>query len=159
MSTEQTANRSGPELKGIGGWLLFLCIYLFLFEPLRAVLGLLALSQSAGGSAAMQNVLVFGAVLQTAIGAFSLFTAFMLIRLRPAALSLAKIYFVIMLTLGVLGLGMVGLAMVGPFSDPSIGAAVRGPAIFTAVTQILISGAWLVYLEQSRRVRATFAAG
>jgi hypothetical protein len=143
----------------VRGWLLVLCFYLLLFEPLRAVLTLLALSQSANASAAIQNVLLFGAVLQTAIGAFSLYAAIMLFRARPNALSIAKIYFVIMLTLGILGLGMVVLGLVGSFSDPAIGAMVRGSALFTAVTQILISGAWLVYLEQSKRVRATFAAG
>ena len=159
MSTEQTANRGGAQLKGVRGWLLVLCFYLLLFEPLRALLTLLALSQSANSSAAIQNVLLFGAVLQTAIGAFSLYAAIMLFRARPNALSIAKIYFVIMLTLGILGLGMVVLGMVGSVSDPAIGSMVRGSALFTAVTQILISGAWLIYLEQSKRVRATFAAG
>jgi hypothetical protein len=158
MSAEPVVNRSGAELRGIRGWLLVLWVYLLLFEPLRALLTLFALWQGAG-SPALQNALLFGAVLQTAIGAFSLYTAVALLRLRPNALSTAKIFFVIMLTLGVLGLGMVVLGIVSSSSDPRIGSMVRGPAVFTAVTQILIAGAWLVYLEQSRRVRATFAAG
>jgi len=159
MSAEPVGNRNGAELKGIGGWLLVLCIYLLLVEPLRAGATLLVVSQG-GGSAAVQNALLFGAVIQTAIGAFSLYTAIALFRSSPNALSTAKIFFVVMLTVGVLSLGMVVLGMFSSSSDPSIGSMVRGSAaISTAVLQILIPGAWLVYLEQSRRVRATFAAG
>jgi hypothetical protein len=158
MSTDHAANRTGPELKGIRGWLLVLVAYLLLYEPLRAIPVLLALWLSPT-SAAVQNVLLIGAIVQTAIAVFSLFAGINLLRLRHGAVSIAKTYFVVMLTLGVLELGMVILGAVVSSSDPTIASMVRGPAVFTAVIQVLISGAWLVYLEQSKRVRATFAAG
>src|SRR5678815_2928258 len=104
MSAEHTANRDGQELKGIGGWLLVLVAYLFLFEPLRAVAVLLAL-WSNSGSAALQSVFFIGAIVQTAIAVFSLYTGIALLRLQPSAVSIAKIYFVVMLTLGLLQLG------------------------------------------------------
>jgi hypothetical protein len=136
-----------------------LCVYLLLFEPLRAVATLLLVSQG-GGSANMQNALLFGAVIQSAIAAFSLYTAVALLRLRPNAPSIAKTFFIIMVTVGVLSLGMVVLGMFSSPSDPSLGSTVRGTsAVVTALMQILIPGAWLVYLEQSRRVRATFGPG
>ncbi len=156
MSAEQ-ATRSGESgRQGIGGWLLVLVAYLLLFEPLRAVPVLMALSLGQG-SAAVQNVLMVGAVVQTGIALFSLYAGIGLMRLRPGAASIGKIFFIVMLTLGVLELGMVVLGAVVSVSDPAIASMVRGPATFQAITQILISGAWLVYLEQSRRVRATFA--
>jgi hypothetical protein len=158
MSAEQAMNSTGSELKGIRGWLLVLIAYLLLYEPLRALPVLLALSLNPA-SAAVQNVLVIGAVVQTAIALFSLYAGISLLRRRPGALSIAKIYFVVMLTLGVLELGMVILGAVVSSSDPTIASMVRGPAAVTAVLQVVISGAWLVYLEQSRRVRATFAGG
>ena len=159
MSADPIANQSEADLKGIRGWLLVLCIYLLVVEPLRAVASLLLASQG-GGSAAVQNALLFGAVIQTAIGAFSLYTAIALFRASPNALNTAKIFFVIMLTVGVLSVGMVVLGMFSSSADSSVNSMVRGSAaVSTAVLQILIPGAWLVYLEQSRRVRATFAAG
>ena len=158
MSTERAVSSTGPELKGIRGWLLVLVAYLLLFEPLRAVPVLLALLVRPP-SAAVQNALMIGGLVQTAIAIFSLSAGISLLRLRPGAVSIAKTFFVVMLTLGILELGMVILASVITFSDPTVGNMMRGPAIVTAVTQVLISGAWLVYLEQSRRVRATYAAG
>jgi len=159
MSADPVVNRSEAELRGIRGWLLVLCIYLLLVEPLRAVATLLVLLQGSG-SAAVQNALLFGAVIQTAIGAFSLYTGIALLRLRPNALSTAKIFFVILLTVGVLSLGMVVLGIFSSSSDPGISSMVRGTAaVSTAILQIVIPGAWLVYLEQSKRVRATFAGG
>jgi len=157
MSTERVANGTGPELKGIRGWLLVLIAYLLLFEPLRAIPVLLALSVRPP-SVALQNVLIIGAIVQTAIAAFSLYAGISLLRLRPGAVSIAKIYFVAMLTLGILELSMVILAAVLSFSDPTVANMLR-PAALTAVIQVVISGAWLVYLEQSRRVRATYAGG
>ena len=157
MSSEQAMNSAKPELKGVRGWLLVLIAYLLLYEPLRAIPVLLALWLNQA-SAAVQNVLTIGAIVQSAIALFSLYAGISLLRHRPGALSTAKIYFVVMLTLGVLELGMVILGAVVPSSDPAIAGMVRASAV-TAVIQILISGAWLVYLEQSKRVRATFAAG
>src|SRR6476620_6627214 len=106
MSAEQAVKSTGPELKGIRGWLLVLIAYLLLFEPLRAVPVLLALWLSPT-SAAVQNVLLIGAIVQTAIAVFSLYAGISLLRLRPGAVSIAKTYFVVMLTLGVLEVGMV----------------------------------------------------
>jgi hypothetical protein len=158
MSAEQPMDSTRPDLKGVRGWLLVLIAYLLLYEPLRAIPVLLALWLSPV-SAAVQSVLTIGAIVQTAIALFSLYAGISLLLHRPGALSLAKIYFVVMLTLGVLELGMVILGAVVSSSDPTIASMVRGPAAVTAVVQILVSGAWLVYLEQSKRVRATFTAG
>lgn len=158
MSAEHTVNRDGHELKGIGGWLLVLVAYLFLFEPLRAVAVLLAL-WSNSGSAALQNVFLIGAIVQTAIAAFSLYTGIALLRLQSNAVSVAKIYFVVMLTLGLLQLGLVILGAVLTFYDTAIRDMARAPAAIASVIQVLISGAWLIYLEQSKRVRATFSGG
>jgi len=158
MSAEHAANNTKPPLKGIRGWLAVLIAYLLLFEPLRAIPVLIALSLRPA-SVALQNVLIIGAIVQTVIALFSLYAGISLLRLRPGAVSIAKTYFVAMLTLGVLELGMAVLGAVISSSDPTIESMIRGPALFTAVIQVVISGAWLVYLEQSRRVRATFAAG
>ena len=84
MSIEQTARGSGEAPKGIGGWLMVLIAYLLLYEPLRAIPVLMALSLG-GGSAAVQNVLMVGAVVQSAIALFSLYTAIGLIRQRAGA--------------------------------------------------------------------------
>src|SRR5579871_2095316 len=117
MSADHAMNSAGPELKGIRGWLLVLIAYLLLYEPLRAVPVLLALWLSPV-PAPLQNVLTIGAVIQTVIALFSLYTGINLLRRRPGALSFAKIYFVVMLTLGVLELGMVILGAVVSSSDP-----------------------------------------
>jgi hypothetical protein len=147
------------RLQGIRGWLVVLCLYLTVIVPLLALLGLLGAWQAAARSPNLQNALVYEAVLELALAGFALYAGVMLFQQRPNAAAIAKIYFITMLTLGVLGLGIVLLGAVLQFSDQALANQLRGPAVVAGLRQIVLSVAWLLYLERSRRVRATYPAG
>ena len=107
----------------------------------------------------MQNALVFEAAFEFALAVFAFYAGWALYQKRPTAVAIAKIYFIVMLTLGVLVLGIVLLGLVSQFSDPALAKQLRGPAMVAALRQILLSGLWLLYLERSQRVRATYPEG
>jgi hypothetical protein len=147
------------RLQGVRGWLLLLCLYLTLIVPLLAALGLLGAWQAAARSPTLQNALIYESILELALAGFALYAGVMLYQQRPNAVAIAKIYFITMLTLGMLSLGIVLVGVVWQLSDQAISSQLRGPAVFAAVRQIVVAIAWLLYLERSRRIRATFPAG
>jgi hypothetical protein len=158
MSSEDAIT---PErrLHGVHGWLLVLCLYLMVLVPVLAVLGLLGAWQGATRSPTLQNALFFEAAFEFALAVFAFYAGLALYQKRPNAIVIAKIYFIVMLTLGVLVLGIVLLGLVGQFSDPALAKQLRGPAMVAALRQIILSGVWLLYLERSKRVRATYPEG
>jgi hypothetical protein len=143
-------------LHGVRGWLLVLCLYLMVLVPLLAILGLIGVWQGASKAPSLQNALIFEALFEFALGAFAFYAGLALYQRRAGAAAIAKIYFITMLTLGVLVLGIVLLGLVSQFSDPALARQLRGPAIVAALRQIVPAGLWLFYLEQSKRVRATY---
>lgn len=156
MSAQLDAADRQGGLYGVRGWLLALCLYLMVLIPALAVLGLIGAWQSAPSSPTLQSALALEAVFELALAAFAFYAGLMLYRLRPNAVSIAKVYFITILTLGLLGLGIVIVASLGQRSDAVLGNMMRGPAAFAAVREVLLSLLWLVYLERSRRVRATY---
>ena len=146
-------------LRGVRGWLLGLCLYLMVLIPLLAILGLLGAWQAASQSPALQGALVFQALFELALAAFAFYAGLGLYQQRPNAVTIAKIYFITMLTLGVLVLGIALMAAVMPLADPALASQLRRPALVTGTREILLAGAWLLYLERSKRVQATYRAG
>ena len=146
------------RLQGVRGWLLALCLYLMVLIPVKAVLGLIGAWQIAARSATLRNGLVLQMALELALAGFAVYAGLALSRQQPNGASIAKIYFIVTLTLSVLGLGMVLLGWLSKPTDRVFANVLSGPAIFASVSQILISAAWLFYLERSQRVRATYRA-
>ncbi|HEY4265755.1 MAG TPA: DUF2569 family protein [Micropepsaceae bacterium] len=159
MSSRDAVVTQETRLQGVRGWLLALCLYLTLLIPLLAVLGLVGAWQAAARSATLQNALVYEAVLELGLAGFAFYSGIALYRRRPNATSIAKIYFITMLTLGVLGLGIALVGAVWQLSDRALANQLRGPAVVAGLRQIVLAVAWLLYLERSRRVHATYPAG
>jgi Kef-type K+ transport system membrane component KefB len=158
MGSEDTITLE-RRLHGVHGWLLVLCLYLMVLIPVLAVLGLLGAWQGASRSPTLQNALVFEAAFEFALAVFGFYAGLALYQKRPNAVVIAKVYFIVMLTLGVLVLGIVLLGLVAQFSDPALAKQLRGPAMAAALREIILSGVWLLYLERSERVRATYPEG
>ena len=156
MSTEIRTDQAS-DLHGVRGWLLALCLYLLVLIPALAVLGLIGAWQSAPSSPQLQAAVMLETVFELALAGFAFYAGFSLYRLRPNALPIAKVYFITILTLGLLGLGILVVASLRARSDAAFSNMLRGPAAFAGVREVVLSLAWLVYLERSRRVRATYA--
>jgi hypothetical protein len=124
--------------------------------PALAILGLIGAWQTVPSSSTLQSAIVLGTVFELALAGFAFYAGLMLYRLRPNAVAIAKVYFITILTLGLIGLGSVLIASLTQHSDAAFNTTLRGPAVFAAIRQVLLSLAWLAYLERSRRIRATY---
>ncbi|HEX3485824.1 MAG TPA: DUF2569 family protein [Micropepsaceae bacterium] len=161
MSTQATSRQDEHRtgLHGVRGWLLLLCIYLVIVMPLIAVLGAIGALQRAATAPALRGVLIGEVVLELALAGLAAFAGWALYRMRPKAVRIAKIYFIIMFVLAVFGLVMV-LVTAPVLTESQDNAALfktlRAPATVAAIRQAILSAVWLIYLMRSKRVRATY---
>ncbi len=126
-------------LKGIRGWLLLFCLGIVFVQPLVLIVA----SDTA-----------FEAVFNLLLGAFSLYAGICLWRVRPNALRLVKVYFVLVLSIATLAI----LA--------SVVTTHSAPSSETPQTNVLTDGArmligvaiWWSYFKKSKRVKATYGA-
>ena len=156
MSAQHKAEEPQSDLFGVRGWLLLLCLYLLILIPVLAILGLIGAWQTAPSSPSLQSAIMLGTVFELALAGFAFYAGLMLYRLGPNAVAIAKVYFIAILTLGLIGLGSVLIVSLTQRSDTAFSNTLRGPAVFAAIRQVLLSLAWLAYLQRSRRIRATY---
>jgi hypothetical protein len=125
-----------PELYGVRGWLLFLCIVLMVFLPLRVVLFLWVIVASANDP----NFLGLGSLLFIlAVLSLGAVAGVLLYRERPLGLILAKIFFAIQLAFA-------AVALIGSLTTR-----------VSTLVEVFASAAWLAYLFRSERVRNTYS--
>jgi len=71
---------SGPDLHGVRGWLLVLCLYLMIAIPLIAILGSIGLWQRAARAPELQGALFSEGALDIALAAFAAYAGWALYR-------------------------------------------------------------------------------
>lgn len=126
-------------LKGIRGWLLLFCLGIVFVQPLALIVA----SDTA-----------FEAVFNLLLGAFSAYTGICLWRVKPNALRMVKVYFVLVLSIATIAI----LA--------SVVTTHSAPSSETPQTNVLTDGArmligvaiWWSYFKKSKRVKATYGA-
>ncbi len=161
MSTEARSRQDEhrTELYGVRGWLLLLCIYLVIVMPLIAILGAIGALQRAATAPALRGALVTEVVLELGLAILAAYAGWALYRVRRNAVRITKIYFIIMFALAIFGL-ITLLATAPVLSQPQDNVALlntlRAPAMVASIRQAILSGVWLVYLQRSKRVRATY---
>lgn len=136
-----SSERRKHPLYGAGGWLLLFCIGTAIANPLITIVQVLH----------SKNVLT--AVLAFALAAFALDVGVSLWRLRPDALSVTKVYFIVLLVLA----GVEILGWLYTFNAAKE-AAEPGPdsGLWSAARLILFVGIWWSYFKKSKRVKVTF---
>jgi hypothetical protein len=127
----------------VRGWLLLLCLLLTLWNPLT--LAVVAASRVGSGTPAsgLALALLAGRIIVTGVG---MAAGMALWQKRPAAVQLAKSSLVLS-----------ALDVVARLSTRTgLSEAAPGTRLPLAVALILFNAAWYLYLEKSRRVRATY---
>ena len=123
-----------PDLKGVGGWLLFFCISLTMLSPL------LMFIRVWGSGFELESMF------DLALTAFGVLVGAMVWNVHPRVFMLLWIYFGV--TAGLIVLGIVGVLLADEAQDPKeITQLVRGLATITI---------WFFYFKRSDRVQATF---
>ena len=158
MSTQATGreNEHRTDLYGVRGWLLLLCIYLAIVMPLIAILGAVGTLQLAASAPDLRGALVAEGVSAIALAGFAAYAGWALYRTRPNAVKIAKAYLITMLVLSILGLLLASVFAVSQAPDNAPLNALQASARVAMLWPAILSLAWLIYLQRSKRVRATF---
>jgi hypothetical protein len=145
-----------PQYKGVGGWLLLLCLGLTVFTPLLTM-GSLATGVRESLSyfdrfPGLLVITVIDTILTLGLVAFSIYVGVGLWSIRPGAVQMAKRYLLCFL-------GYQAIAAILPFTAglPSAAtwAMIRAVAI-DALRGVIYFAVWYSYLNESKRVRATY---
>ena len=158
MSMQATSREDEhrTDLYGVRGWLLLLCIYLIIVMPLIAILGAIGMLQLAASAPDLRGTLISEGVSALALAGFAAYAGWALYRMRPKAVKIAKAYLITMLVLSILGLILASAFAVSQAPDNAPLNTLRTSAMVAILWPAILSMAWLVYLQRSKRVRATF---
>jgi len=107
----------------------------------------------------LRGALLTEVVLDIGLSILAAYAGWALYRKRHNAVRITKIYFIIMFALAIFGL-ITLLATAPVLSQPQDNVALlntlRAPAMVASLRQAILSAVWLVYLQRSKRVRATY---
>ena len=149
---------TATRLRGVGGWLLFFCLSLTLFNPGATVYNLWqAIPQNQPFFNAYPGLFlltVVDSVVSLGIAGLSVYAGIVMWRVRPGAVKVARTFLIV---------GAV-YTVLAPFAPLLAGLPQRANDIivssaFTAVGRgVIYYAIWLSYLTSSKRVRATYTA-
>ncbi len=158
--------------RGVGGWLLFLCLKLTVLLPL-GMLYALAILASTIASLPKDTVIISAVIANIVIGlgivALSIYAGISLWSIRPGAVRLAKAYLIahLMYTIALAFECIIAMPLLLSSATGSSSPDVGGQLFFQlsmslVAIQIAVSGVahftiWYLYLCKSKRVRATYS--
>jgi Protein of unknown function (DUF2569) len=145
-----------PEYKGVGGWLLLLCLVLTVFSPVLTI-GSLAMAYGSSLEHFVQFpgllvVTVIDTILSLGLTAFGFYAGIGLGSIRLGAVKMAKRYFLCVL-------GYQAIAAILPFMAglPSEATAdMIGQIARNVLRSFIYFAIWYSYLDRSKRVAATY---
>jgi len=147
-----------PEYQGVGGWLLFFCISLTVLGPLLTVASLITgfgiSAEAFREFPGLLVMLIIDTVLSLGIAGFGLYAGLQLWRVRPGAVLTAKKYLYCALGYHILGIGLPWIAGLSPEDTKAM--IVDG--IRDTVRGLIYFAIWFSYLNQSKRVKATYTS-
>jgi hypothetical protein len=137
------------DLRGVGGWLLFLCISMAIIAPImQALVAAKALTNLATARVPIQTLLRLGSVgaIYSGLAIFSCFAGVRLWMEKPKAVSVAKAYLLVAAVLPI------SIFLLLHFAGMQVNLS---QVIFRRSVYSLV---WYSYLTASRRVELTYGA-
>jgi hypothetical protein len=142
--------------RGVGGWLLVLCVILTIISPLTSLFALgTGFAETAPAFAmfpGLRIIMVIDLVLSLGVVAFSIYAGIGLWTIRPGAVRTAKAYLITFLLYH-------GIASVLPFLaglPPEANEAMMKEVFKSVFRALIFFGVWFSYLNVSKRVKATY---
>ncbi len=154
---QQPPTVSKTRYKGVKGWLLFFCIGLTILAPIYAIKSVQALyrelSQYFDQFPRLRVITDIETILIICIMVFSISAGVGLWKIRPGAVRMAKIYLLCNLAFQIIAAILLLLAgFPAEANKAMLPVLIRGS--LTGILYVLI---WYLYLNKSKRVKATYA--
>jgi hypothetical protein len=150
-------NSGDEKLKGVRGWLLLFCFSLTVLDPVAVIVNLFTAADAAkpyfAQDPGLMRLVLANGVAGIALSVFSLYAGISLWKRLPGAPAVARKYLLTVLAYSVLAPFLPHL--LGP---TKLGGSRESFALVSinSLFTILYVGAWYLYLDRSRRVRATY---
>ena len=150
-------NGGDEKLKGVRGWLLFFCFSLTVLDPSAVIFNLFTAADAAkpyfAEDPGLLRLVLANGVAGIALSVFSLYAGISLWKRLPGAPAVARKYLLTVLAYSVLAPFLPYL-----FGPTKLGGSRESFALISinSLFTILYVGAWYLYLDRSRRVRATY---
>lgn len=152
----EIVNEPLEKYKSVGGWLLFLCVILTIISPLITIFNLVRsyvqIQELYDVYPGLLNLLLIDSVLSLSLTVLSIRAGIALWKLKPEAVKTAKNYLVIFLVYSIIAIFL-------PFTAglPSeANSAMIFDIIKGFIRSLIFFGIWYSYLNQSKRVKATY---
>jgi hypothetical protein len=144
------------DLKGVGGWLLVLCLLLTVLDPFVALSYLFAQTQEAAGISDLQvevfRFFVVQGALAIGLAVFSMYAGLSLWKIAPKAIRTAQYYLMTEAAFSFLPFFLP--ALLGVSDDFRSDVVVFD--LLNAVAATAYASIWYAYLSRSRRVTNTY---
>lgn len=149
--------RAGTELKGVGGWLLLLCVTLTVLDPSAVLINLFFVADAAKPYFARHpgffRLILVNGVAGIALSVFSLYAGISLWKRFPGALDVARKYLKTVFA----------YSLIAPFLPRLVGSTFHASDetfvinCLNSLFTIIYTGIWYFYLNRSARVRTTYS--
>ena len=149
----------GPAIKGVDGWLAFLCFGLVVGNPVRTVYQWMADSPETSRVLAMfprlRTIFLFDTCLTLVLMLFSVVAGLALWNRYPNAVGIAKAFLLSALGYSVL----TAFLMMTADLPAELTAAVSSESAKTVIQSLIVVAVWYAYLSFSKRVKNTYPQG
>lgn len=147
------------QYKGVRGWLLLLCINLAILDPFAMLFNLFSITYLTKPHfdtlPALLNLVLIGGACSLALMVFSIYAGISLWKVLPNAVSTVKKYFFAVFFYSLFSMLLPSLVGLPEKAQADFAA---NTALNSLIT-VLYVASWFVYLNRSRRVRATYGIG
>jgi len=150
-------NSRDERYRGVRGWLLILCLNVAILDPLTMLFTIFLVTSAAkpyfGDHPELLRLCLASGILRMALAVFSVYAGLGLWKVVPGAVSVAKRYFQAVVLYSVLASFLPALVGVPQESYQEF----AGQTIFNSFLTMAYAIAWYIYLQRSKRVKATYA--
>jgi hypothetical protein len=149
-------NNQNEQFKGVRGWLLILCLNIAILDPITMLLTIFLVTSATkpyfGEHPELFRLCLASGICRLALAVFSVYAGFGLWKVVPGALSVAKKYL----------LAVILYSLVASFLPVLVGVPQEsyqefaGETVFNGYITMAYAITWYIYLQRSRRVKATY---
>ena len=146
------------QYRGVRGWLLLLCLNIAILDPVTMLLTIFLVVSATkpyfGEHPELLRLCLVSGICRLALAVFSVYAGLGLWKVMPGALSVAKKYL----------LTVVLYSVVASFLPAFVGVPQEsyqefaGQTVFNSFLTMAYAIAWYIYLQRSRRVKATYTS-
>ena len=153
-----TVSSQDERYRGVRGWLLVLCLNIAILDPLTMLLTIFLVTSATkpyfGEHPELLRLCLASGICRLGLAVFSVYAGLGLWKVVPGALSVAKKYLLAVVLYSVIASFLPALVGVPQESYQEF----AGQTVFNSFLTMAYAITWYIYLQRSKRVKATYTS-